>query len=249
PLNKSLLTFHRTHDFRSNGTFELPFGPGRMLLNNAPRWVSRVVERWQLGGIFSWSSGQPFTITAANAETTWSVVPGTINLARTANTPVIGADFPKSTGSLTYTSSGAYYFNGYKQVDDPSKANVTNSQTLQGSFSNRALVDANGKIVLANPAPGTVGSLGRQWIEVPTHAGFDVNLVKRIRIGERKEFELRVDAVNVMNNPRWSFVSGGLDINNPNFGKLTAADPSGGAAQADFPVANRRFTFNARLNF
>src|SRR5262249_3313922 len=28
-LNKTLLTFHRTHSFRSNGTFELPFGPGR----------------------------------------------------------------------------------------------------------------------------------------------------------------------------------------------------------------------------
>lgn len=248
-LNKSLLTFHRTHDFRSNGTFELPFGPGRMFLNNAPGWVSRVVERWQLGGIFSWSSGQPLTIIAANAETTWSVVPGTINLTRTPNTPVIAANFPKSTGSLTYTSSGAYYFNGYKQVDDPSKANVTNLQTLQGSFSNRALVDANGNIVLSNPAPGTVGSLGRQWIEGPTHAGFDVNLVKRIRIAERKEFEVRVDAVNVLNNPRWNFVSGGLDINNPNFGKLTAADPTGGAAQADFPVANRRFTFNARFNF
>ena len=95
----------------------------------------------------------------------------------------------------------------------------------------------------------TVGGLGRQWIEGPTHAGFDVNLVKRIRIGEKKEFELRVDAVNVLNNPRWAFVSGGLDINNPNFGKLTAADPTGGVSQSDFPVANRRFTFNARLNF
>jgi hypothetical protein len=93
--------------------------------------------------------------------------------------------------------------------------------------------------------------MGRTWIEGPTHANFDVNLVKRIRLAERKEFEVRVDAVNVMNNPRWAFVSGttAQDINNVNFGKLTAADPTGGAAQADFPVANRRFTFSARLNF
>src|SRR5262249_7955153 len=178
----------------------------------------------------------------------------TINLARTGNTAMILGNFPKSSGKLTYTSQGAYYFPGYQQIDDPSKSSVTPLQTLQSSFSNKALVDSNGNIVLSNPAPGTIGNLGRTWIEGPTHANLDVNLVKRIRLTEHKEFEIRVDAVNVMNNPRWSFVgaAGGAitqDINNVNFGKLTAADPTGGASQADFPVANRRFTFSARLNF
>ena len=133
---------------------------------------------------------------------------------------------------------------------------MTPLQTLQSSFGNRALADANGNIILANPSPGTIGSLGRTWIEGPTHAGFDVNLVKRIRIAEKKEFEIRVDVVNVMNNPRWALVTGppganmgAMDINSLNFGRLTAADPTGGASQAEFPVANRRFTFNARLNF
>src|SRR5262249_835121 len=34
-LNKSLLVTHRTHDIRMNGTWQLPFGPGKTLLNNA----------------------------------------------------------------------------------------------------------------------------------------------------------------------------------------------------------------------
>jgi hypothetical protein len=248
-LNKSLLTFHRTHDFRSNGTFELPFGPSRKFLSGAPSWVSRIVERWQLGGIFSWSSGAPLTITAANSENTWTPIPGTINLTRTPNTPVVSGNFPKSVGQITYTATGATYFAGLTQKVDPSVSGVTGLQTLNTSFSNRALVDANGNIILSNPAPGTLGNLGRQWIEGPTHAGFDVNLVKRIRIGEKKEFEMRVDCVNVMNNPRWNFVTGALDINNTNFGKMTGADPTTGANQADNPVSSRRFTFNARLNF
>jgi hypothetical protein len=254
-FNHALLTFNRTHDFRSNGTWELPFGPDRKFLNSAPGLLSRIVERWQLGGIFTWSSGAPVTITASNAETTYTVVPGTINLTRTANTPMILGNFPKSAGKITYTSNGAYYFSGYKQVPDPSNRNVTTLQSLQGAVGNSALADANDNVILANPAPGTVGSLGRTWIEGPTHAGFDVNLVKRIRIGEQKEFEIRIDAINVMNNPRWNFVGAMLggalaqDINSTNFGRLTAADPTGGTSQADFPVANRRFTFNARLNF
>src|SRR5439155_7056742 len=114
-LNKSLLAFHRTHDFRSNGTYELPFGQGRKFLSNAPGFVSRIVERWQLGGIFSWSSGAPITITASSAELTWTQIPSTINITRTPNTPNILGSFPKSAGKITYTSSGAYYFDGFTQ--------------------------------------------------------------------------------------------------------------------------------------
>jgi hypothetical protein len=247
--NHALLGFHRTHDFRSNGTLELPFGPGRKFFSNAPGFVSRIIERWQFGGIFSWSSGAPITITATNSQTTWTAVPGTINLTRTANTPNILGNFPKDVGKITYTASGATFFSGYQQVDDPFKSSVTTAQTLRDSVSNKALADSKGNIILANPAPGTIGTLGRTWIEGPTHAGFDVNLVKRVKLAEQKELEFRIDAVNVMNNPRWNFVTGGMDINNANFGKLTAADPTGGVSQSDFPVANRRFTFNARLNF
>ena len=39
--NKTLLSFHRTHSFRSNGTFELAFGPDRSFLRNGPRRESR----------------------------------------------------------------------------------------------------------------------------------------------------------------------------------------------------------------
>lgn len=248
-LNKSLLAFHRTHDFRSNGTFEFPFGPGRKLLGSAPGFVSRLVERWQLGGIFSWSSGAPVTLTASDAEITWTQSSPTVAIPKTANTPDILGNFPKSAGKVTYTGSGAYFFDGWTQVTDPSRSGITTLQTLQGSFSGKALADANGNIVLASPSPGSVGTLGRQWIEGPTHAKLDVNLVKRIKIGERKEFEIRIDAVNVMNNPQWAFVAGATDINNVNFGKLTAGDPSGGGSQSDNTTANRKFTFNARLNF
>src|SRR5207237_1692479 len=33
-LDKAVLAYHRTHNFVSNGTLELPFGPGRKFLNN-----------------------------------------------------------------------------------------------------------------------------------------------------------------------------------------------------------------------
>src|SRR5205085_4422892 len=58
--NKTLIN-HRTQDIRSNGTWQLPFGPQRKVLGNSSGLIARFVEQWQLGGIFSWNSGAPLT--------------------------------------------------------------------------------------------------------------------------------------------------------------------------------------------
>src|SRR5262249_8520657 len=34
------------HDFRVNGTFELPIGPGKLLLGNFSGWKGRLLEKW-----------------------------------------------------------------------------------------------------------------------------------------------------------------------------------------------------------
>src|SRR5262249_8130265 len=151
-----------------------PFGPGRTLLGNAPGFITRIVERWQLGGILSWVSGAPLTITAPVSTFTQN----------TGNTPVILADFPKNSGKVTPVANGAIYFPGLQQIPDPAGNSVTTAQGLQSQFSNFAIADAQGKIILANPAPGQLGTLGRAWIEGPSHIGFDVDLVKRVKISE-----------------------------------------------------------------
>jgi hypothetical protein len=50
-----------------NGTFELPFGPDRLLFTNSSGWLARLVERWQTGFIFNVSSGAPQSLTGAGA--------------------------------------------------------------------------------------------------------------------------------------------------------------------------------------
>jgi len=63
----------------------------------------------------------------------------------------------------------------------------------------------------------------------------DMNLLKRVRLSETTDMELRVDAVNVLNKPQ--FFDLPLGLNGPNFGRFRAAN------------GNRQFTFNARVNF
>jgi hypothetical protein len=206
--------------------------------------VQRLVERWQFGGIFSWTSGVPLTITAP-VSTVSQLTSGTPALP--FNTPNIVGDFPKSIGKVTKLANAVTYFPGLQQITDPSVTGVTSQNGLSGQFSNKAITDSQGRLLLTNPVPGQVGSLGLMWIEGPPHLGLDVNLIKRVRITETKEFEFRVDTVNVLNTPNFGFNTNrdtqsnpyliNTSINSPDFGRFTDAQGS------------RRFTISGRLNF
>jgi hypothetical protein len=226
-LNKALLSGHRTHDIRSNGTWELPFGPGRMLLDGAPSWVSRLVEGWQFGGIFHWTSGAPLTIQAGdNPLTTGS------NFAN-----IVG-EFPKNTGELVAsdTPGNREYFSGLQRVDDPAEGLVTPADTLRSAYSRTALADASGDMVLQHAPYGQIGNMGQAWFEGPGSYDFDMNLLKRIQIDESRVFIVRLDAVSVLNHPNWG--NPNVNLNSGSFG-LVALPTSG----------NRQFTFNVRLEF
>jgi hypothetical protein len=209
--------------------YELPFGPGRRFLADTPGFVQRLVERWQFSGIFSWAPGAPLTV-GAPVSTIWQQT--------TFMTPNVVGDFGKDAGKVTKLSNGVTLFPGIQQVTDPAAGGVSSANALSGSFSNKAIADSQGKLLLVNPAPGQVGSLGLTWVQGPPAMGFDVNLIKRVRMTETSEFELRVDAVNVLNKPMFlPPTSANMSINSTSFGRITAA---GG---------NRRFVVNARVSF
>lgn len=66
-----------------------------------------------------------------------------------------------------------------------------------------------------------------------------MNGVKRFSIGEKKEFEFRVDAINVLNHANFAAPQ---TINSTNFGRITALTTE--------LVGNgmRRFIVNTRFN-
>jgi len=238
-LEKGRAGYDRTHSLTSNGTYELPFGPNRALLNNATGFIQRLAERWQLGGVLGYTSGGPMTIVAP-ISSIWQTTSGA--------TPVALGAFPTK-GKLTFVSNGVTFFPGFTQISDPAKAGVSTANSLDTSFNNFAIADANGNPVLVNPGPGQVGTLGRNTVEGPAQFNLDANLLKRVKVGESKELEFRLDAVNVLNHP--NFGNPNVNINstgtgtatgstgtNVPFGRITAVNGSA-----------RRFTFNARFTF
>ena len=225
-LNRGPLGLDRTHQIISNGTFSLPFGRNRMLLSNAPAIVQRLVENWQLSGIFNWRSGAPLTFGAARTS---------FNSGNEG--PMVVGVLPKDTGKVTITTTPGVvtYFNGFTQTDDPAKAGVTTLNATASSNSELAIKDAAGNLVFVNPAPGQLSNLSKGYLRGPSFIGLDMNVSKRIQISETKNVEFRVDAINILNHPNWGAPN--TSINSNSFGRITSA------------TGNRSFTGNLRLNF
>jgi Carboxypeptidase regulatory-like domain len=240
-IEKSLLSFDRAHQLTSNGTYQLPFGTGYRLLSNAPGWVQQIINKWQLGAIMNFNTGAPLSLTtaaptAAGAPGVGSTTSGTQTISNVQAQPNVVGALPKDMGKVTKIGNGVVYFNGFTQITDPGLANVTTLNGLSTAYSNKAIVAPNGQVVLVNPQPGEVGSLGLTTIKGPSSLGFDMNLIKRFNIDEHRQFEFRLDAINVLNHP--NFGTPNTNINGVNtFGRITTA------------TGSRRFVINTRINF
>ncbi|MBS1853269.1 MAG: TonB-dependent receptor [Acidobacteria bacterium] len=62
--------FDRTHKFNLSYTYELPFGPGRRFLNRSDVLSKYVLGGWQINGITTFASGQPFGVLGVDMSNT-----------------------------------------------------------------------------------------------------------------------------------------------------------------------------------
>jgi hypothetical protein len=223
-IESTLQAADRAHQITSNGTFELPFGTGHSLLGNAPGWVQQIVNKWQLGGIMNLNTGSPLSITAPIS---------TISTA-SAKPNVVG-EIPKDMGKITKVSNGVVYFDGFTQIADPTFTPTT-LNGMNVAYNNKAIVAPNGQVILVNPQPGELGTLGYTTLRGPGSLRLDMNMVKRFTIHENKEFEFRVDAINILNHPNFGNPNANINGNNT-FGRITTA------------TGARSFVFNTRINF
>jgi hypothetical protein len=237
-LQKGVVGFHRSHAFNAHGVWSLPFGPGRLIGSNAPSVVSRLIEGWQLSTIFSYATGTPLTI-SANAGGFGASPLQTLAGESVINTPDLigGVDaFPKSTGNLVVGDGVVTYLDGFtREVEPVLDYYGSNPDNLQAHDNLWQIVDAGGNVVLRSPKPGTTGNLSTGWLEGPGSLGLDMAMSKSVQITEGMDFTLRMDAINMLNNPQFGDPNTNMYSNN--FGRITGA---GGA---------RQFTLNARIDF
>ena len=151
------------------------------------------------------------------------------------NTPTQVGAIPKDIGRVKRTKDGVVYFDGLKQVDDPTIVTLTNLQALNQISRLKAITDSSGKMIMVNPTPGFLGSMSQTILEGPGTFVLNMNLIKRIRFPESRELMLRADAVNLLNRPIFGFPD--TNINSTTFGRITTA------------TGSRVVLLNARVDF
>jgi hypothetical protein len=97
--------------------------------------------------------------------------------------------------------------------------------------------DAADRALFSTPAPGSIGSTGRNFFVAPRYFQWDASLSKKFRITETVNFDLRFDARNVLNHP--AFDNPTAVITNALFGRINDS------------VTNnaRRIQLSGKLNF
>ena len=227
-LSRGLLGFHRSHGFKGNATWSLPFGPGQALLSGAPSWAHRVVEGWQLSSIFSWTSGSPMSFRSTRE---------TLAGNRAYNTADLVGSLPDDLRSVQVGNGVVSYFPNLSIQDAPLPDFGSDPNGLARDFNNQVVVDGSGNTILQNPQPGTTGTTAWNFpgLEGPGRLGLDVALSKSIQVHETTQFTIRADIINMLNAPQWG--NPNTDINSRSFGRITSAS------------GTRTFTINARIDF
>jgi hypothetical protein len=169
------------HSFNFNGVWQVPVGLGRTYL--AGGVLGRILEGWQVGGIWTWRSGRPVGFFSGR---------GTLNRngrsgAGAGNPAVLvggmtRADVCDAVG--VYREAGGAFF-------------------LPASFRDGSTGEASSS-VFDHPATGQLGdSALRYSCSGPNNFNVDVNLLKRTSITEKLAVEFRAEFFNIFNTPNF----------------------------------------------
>ena len=183
-----------THLFKANGLWEFPVGPGKRFLNNGGL-IGKLLGGWQMNGIFEMRSGRPISFISGR---------GTLNRSgrsgkNTALTTLSLAELQGLVGHFKDPVTGRPLFLDPRVIGSDGRANPAFFQ---------------------HPKPGTIGTLHLTPISGPGYWNLDLSFIKRTKIGERTNVELRAEFFNVFNHTNYS-ISETQNINSTNFGRVT----------------------------
>jgi hypothetical protein len=219
-----LATNHRSHEFRMNGTFDLPFGPNKLIAGNSSGAFARAIENWKFSWTYNAFSGAPATMEAqdmfynngvADVVGPWNVKSGEVLWGQNIGGQNPGATYFGPAGTIQVVPDPQCAPGGLLDKTDAMGFNLRTGQT---TCPLTAIADSSGRILLQNPLPGQRGTLGQRSVFGPGSWTLDGSLSKTFLITESKQIQIRFDATNILNHanpdaPEW-------DINDSGFGTI-----------------------------
>lgn len=224
-LDKSVSPFNITHGFKANWIYELPFGKGKAFLGGVNRAADLLVGGWEFHGTARLQTGAPFSLGAANlVGLTIQELREQVKIRKTPDRLVY--ILPQDLVDNTRRAYGSLAGTPTGQYIEPVNYNTPVAFGGQRGFSN---------IVLYGP----------------NFYRFDLSAIKKFKITETVNFELRGEFLNAFNHTNFIVGSPNNDVNilgvgGTTFGQITTAyqdisttnDPGG-----------RLIQFVARINF
>ncbi len=188
------------HQFNANWVYELPFGPGKYFGGQTIGLLKYLISDWQMGGIISWRSGRPISITSGIGTFHRSAVSAenTVTLSES-----LSADQLRKMVGQRDLGGGVFWL-------DPCLSAI-----IGGACQNSDAVSG----LLGLPRPGQLGELSQTVIYGPRRFSFDFNLAKRVKFNETTNLEFRWEVFNAFNNVNFNVPV--TDIFNRSFGQVT----------------------------
>jgi hypothetical protein len=181
--------------FTFNGSYELPFGRGRTLMNKAPMWLDEITGGWTSDLTFSGQTGFPFTVSASGSEnpsgqqSTHAILVGDYNTGGGQPNPTN----PQLASCPAHVHIRANWYNPCA-FDDPenSNPNVNLTQGL-GNFPSTPITTAQAAIAYLGGKSNTVYAPG--WERI------NMGISKNFTAWREQYVQFRADAFNLFNHP------------------------------------------------
>jgi hypothetical protein len=201
-----------------NYSYGLPFGHNKMLFANAGDFANKLIAGWQISGVSSFQTGQPFSVSyTAPGSNPIGQVSGRAN-----RVPGV-ALYPAKKTRTQWFSPAAF-----------TAPPCYNSVTTGSATVNCAAVYAAGQAA-GVPSYATYGASGYAMLRGPGWQNWDMNLQKTTTWRERYELQLRADSFNIFNHPNFANPAANIS-NTATVGTITstASSPSAQARTLEF---------------
>jgi len=201
-LERKRVVFDLTHVIKGNFYYELPFGKGKRF-NFQNRILSKVIDGWNVAGIYTSQSGPPISVVSGRGTLNRSGRSGN-NMANT--TATLGQ--LRNLFQLYKDGNGVWFYpQANKNPVDGRAVAPDGSAAFSGQM-------------FSQPAAGTLGGLQGNLLSGPWVWTMDAKISKVARITETKTVELRMDAINVFNHD--TFYIGDQTVTSTNFGRISS---------------------------
>ncbi len=236
-LSKTISPFNVTHAFKVNWIYELPIGKGKLLGGNVGGTLDRVIGGWEFHGAARLQSGSPFNF-------------GNVQLVGMTRN-----DLQKMTKMRFNDATKVAYFLPQEIIDNTIRAFNVSATSATGYGT--AGVPTGQFIAPAsrgNCIEVFTGQCGTTNLILngPRFDRYDLSIIKRVRLTEKVNFELRAEFLNAFNNINFIVGNPANDVNNiGGFGSATFGQVT--QAYRDLSTTNdpggRLVQIVARINF